>query len=174
MSEQPNSINRSRSLVLNQPKNNSNSAKSVASVPGDLNDNERTKIREEVFQNWLQTKKLEQLRKREQEEKIKQIALEEKQVKREAAEISYAIWKHKKDEERKAKEMKERQLRNEEHQQREVELKKTVSREKVSEWMKMAKYKPRPVPSNLGLISLTVTNPPSYYNPQPWVNPEPA
>lgn len=98
---QPNSNNRSRSLVLSQPKNNINSAKSVASVPGDLNDNERTKIREEVFQNWLQTKKLEQLRKREQEEKIKQIALEEKQVKREAAEISYAIWKHKKDEERK-------------------------------------------------------------------------
>lgn len=59
-------------------------------------DEEKKKLSDQAFENWLRLKKEEQLAKREKERQLKKIKEEEIKIKKEAAELSYTLWKHKK------------------------------------------------------------------------------
>lgn len=54
-------------------------------------------LSDESFQNWLQRKKEEQRIKKENERQLQKIKEEETKIKKEAAALSYEMWKHKKE-----------------------------------------------------------------------------
>lgn len=76
-------------------------AKPCHSAPDNLNNESYQQLREETYQKWLKCKKEEQQRKREQEKREKARLLEQDQMKKEASDLSYLLWKHSKDQQKK-------------------------------------------------------------------------
>lgn len=76
-------------------------AKPCHSTPDNLNNESYQQLREETYQKWLKCKKEEQQRKREEEKKEKARLLEQDQMKKEAADLSYLLWKYNKDQQKK-------------------------------------------------------------------------
>lgn len=66
------------------------------SAPEKLDKEEKKKLSDQAFENWLLRKKEERLAKREKERQLNKIKEEEIKIKKEAAELSYALWMHNK------------------------------------------------------------------------------